>query len=80
MSAGSSSPHGDLVPLAPVIPQGATEDTVQSAIPQLQVQALQKQQPPQRAQPSYKEMLHFYIEVKRRAGQEAPPLIPLEDL
>ena len=30
--------------------------------------------------PSYGEMLDFYIKVKRRAGQEAPPLIPLEDL
>ena len=32
------------------------------------------------AQPSYGEMLDFYIEVKRRAGQEAPSLIPLDDL
>ena len=30
--------------------------------------------------PSYGEMLDFYVEMKRQAGQEAPPLIPLVDL
>ena len=82
MSTGSSSPHGDLVLLAPVIPQGATEDTAQSVMPQLQVQAqaLQERQPLTLEHPSNGHMLDFYVEMKRQAGQEAPPLIPLEDL
>ena len=32
------------------------------------------------AQPSYGEMLDFYIGLKKQVGQDAPPLIPLADL